>query len=155
MDSDIHKLYNLNIINLNKLINDKIIIEMSNFLYDNNLTELYNRSKDYNKIINHFIMKNLLETINENYNNIFLYSKDPTFDVYINKIVKLLHLNLFEIKEIPILLDLNLIYELKCLAENKKSIDMKKVNSFCKKNNLTQISDIIKNNPKTKLLLHK
>jgi len=155
MDSDIHNLYNLNIINLNKLINEKIFVEMSNFLYDNNLTELYHRSKDYNKIINHFIMKNLLETMNENYNNIFLYSKDSTFDVYINKIVKLLHLNLFEIKEIPILLDLNLIYELKCLAENKKPIDMKKVKAFCKKNDLTQLTNNIKNNPKTKLLLHK
>jgi hypothetical protein len=100
-------------------------------------------------------MKNLLETMNENYNNIFLYNKDPDFNVYITKIVKLLHLNLFEIKEIPIFLDLNLIYELKCLAENKKPIDMKKVKSFCKRNNLTQLSDNIKNNLKTKLLLHK
>jgi hypothetical protein len=155
MDSDIHILYNLNIINLNKLINEKISVEMNNFLYDNNLTELSYSSKDYSKITNHFIMKNLLETMNENYNNIFLYNKEPTFDVYINKIVKLLHLNLFEFKEIPLLLDLNLIYELKCLAENKKPIDMKKVKAFCKKNNLTQLSDNIKNNLKTKLVLHK
>jgi hypothetical protein len=155
MDSDIYKLYNLNIINLNKLINDKIYIDISNFLYENNLIDLYYKSKDFKKITNHFLMKNLLEIMKENYNNIFLYSKDPNFDGYIFKIVKLLKLNLFEITEIPLLLDNNLIYQLKCLAENKKSIDLKKVKAFCEKNNLTQLSDNIKNNLKTKLVLHK
>ena len=155
MYSDIYKLYNLNIINLNKLIDDKIYIDISNFLYENNLINLYYKSKDYKKITNHFIMKNLLETMNENYNNIFLYRKDGKFDQYIFKIVKLLQLNLFELKEIPILLDNNLIYELKCIVENKKSINMKKVKIFCEKNDLTQISNNIKNNPKTKLVLHK
>lgn len=155
MDSDIYNLYNLNIINLNNLINNKIYIDISNFLYENNLINLYYKSKDYKKITNHFIMKNLLETMKENYNNIFLYSKDPNFDGYIFKIVTLLKLNLFELTEMPLLLDKNLIYELKCLAENKKSIDMKKVKAFCEKNNLTQLSDNIKNNLKTKLVLHK
>ena len=155
MDSDIYNLYNLNIINLNNLINDKIYIDMSNFLYENNLIDLYYKSKDYKKIKNHFIMKNLLETMNENYNNIFLYSKDPNFDDYIFKIVKLLKLNFFELMEIPLLLDKHLIYQLKCLAENKKHIDIKKVKTFCEKNNLTQLSDNIKNNLKTKLVLHK
>lgn len=155
MDSYIYNLYNLNIINLNNLINDKIYIDMSNFLYENNLIDLYYKSKDYKKIKNHFIMKNLLETMNENYNNIFLYSKDPNFDDYIFKIVKLLKLNFFQLIEIPLLLDKHLIYHLKCLAENKKSIDMKKVKAFCEKNDLTQLSDNIRNNLKTKLVLHK
>ena len=155
MDSDIYNLYNLNIINLNNLINNKIYIDISNFLYENNLINLYYKSKDYKKITNHFIMKNLLETMKENYNNIFLYSKDPNFDGYIFKIVNLLKLNLFELTEMPPLLDKHLIYELKCLAENKKAIDMKKVKAFCEKNNLTQLSDNIKNNLKTKLVLHK
>jgi len=155
MDSDIYNLYNLNIINLNNLINDKIYIDISNFLYENNLIDLYYKSKDYKKIKNHFIMKNLLETMNENYNNIFLYSKDPNFDDYIFKIVKLLKLNFFQLTEIPLLLDKHLIYQLKCLAENKKTIDMKKVKAFCEKNDLTQLSDNIKNNLKTKLVLHK
>lgn len=155
MDSDIYNLYNLNIINLNNLINNKIYIDISNFLYENNLINLYNKSKDYKKIKNHFIMKNLLETMNENYNNIFLYSKDPNFDDYISKIVKLLKLNLFELTEIPLLLDKHLIYQLKCLAENKKPIDMKKVKAFCERNDLTQLSSNITNNLKTKLVLHK
>lgn len=155
MDSDIYNLYNLNIINLNNLINDKIFVDISNFLYENNLIDLYYKSKDYKKIKNHFIMKNLLETMNENYNNIFLYSKDPNFDDFIFKIVKLLKLNFFELTEIPLLLDKHLIYQLKCLAENKKTIDMKKVKAFCEKNDLTQLSDNIKNNVKTKLVLHK
>jgi len=155
MDLDICNLYNLNIINLNKLINEKIYVDISNFLYENNLIELYYKSKDYKKITNHFIMKNLLDSMNENYNNIFLYSKDPNFDTYIFKIFKLLKLNFFELTEIPLLLDKHLIYELKCLTENKKPIDMKKVRLFCEKNNLTQLSDNIKNNLKTKLVLHK
>ena len=155
MNSDIYNLYNLNIINLNKLICDKIYIDISNFLYENNLINLYYKSKDYKKITNHFIMKNLLETMNENYNNIFVYKNDFNFDTYIFKITKLLKLNLFLVTEAPLLLDKNLIYELKCLAENKKTIDMKKVKDFCIKNDLTQLSDNIKNNLKTKLVLHK
>jgi hypothetical protein len=155
MSDDIYKLYNLNIIDLNKLIYDKIYIDISNFLYNNNLINLYNKSRDYKKITNHFFIKHLLEVMKENYNNIFLYKKDSNFDDYIFKIVKLLKLNLFELKEIPLILDLNLIYELKSLAENKTNIDLKKVKLFCEKNDLTQLSSIIRNNPKTKLLLHK
>ena len=51
MDLDIYNLYNLNIINLNNLINNKIFVDISNFLYDNNLIDLYYKSKDYKKII--------------------------------------------------------------------------------------------------------
>jgi len=155
MDFDICNIYNLNIINLNKLINEKILIDISNFLYENNLIDLYYKNKDYKKITNHFIIKNILETINQNYNNIFLYKKDINFDSYIIKISNLLNLNLFEIEEIPILLDHDLIYKFKCLAENKKSINFKKINQFCQKNDLTEITERIKNNPKTKLVLHK
>ena len=122
MDFDICNIYNLNLINLNKLINEKIIIDISNFLYENNLIDLCYKHKDYKKITNHFLIKNLLQTINQNYNNIFLYKKDINFDSYITKISKLLKLNLFEIEEIPILLDHNLIYKLKSLAENKDEV---------------------------------
>jgi hypothetical protein len=155
MDFDICNIYNLNLINLNKLINEKIVIDVSNFLYENNLIDLYYKHRDYKKITNHFIIKNILETINQNYNNIFLYKKDINFDIYINKISKLLNLNLFEIEEIPILLDQNLIYRLKCLAENKKPLNFKKINQFCQKNDLKEITERIKNNPKTKLVLYK
>jgi hypothetical protein len=155
MDSNIYSLYNINIINLDNLINDKIYIEISNFLYEHNLLELSNTTRDYKKIVNHFVMKNLLDVMHDTYNNIFLYSKTILFYDYALKISKLLHLNFVEIPELPILVDKNLIYQLKCLAENKKPINLKKVEEFCRKNSLTQITDKIKNNPKTKLILHK
>jgi hypothetical protein len=155
MHSDIYSLYNINIINLDNLVNDKIYIEISNFLYEHNLLQLCNTTRDYKKIVNHFVMKNLLDVMHDTYNNIFLYSKTILFYEYILKISKLLHLNFVEIPELPILVDKNLIYQLKCLAENKKPINFKKVEEFCKKNSLTQITDKIKNNHKTKLILHK
>jgi hypothetical protein len=155
MDSDIYNLYNINIINLDNLIKNKIYIEISNFLYDNNLLQLCDKTRDYKKIVNHFIIKNLLDVMHDAYNNIFLYSKTIQFHDYFLKIGKLLHLNFVEIPELPILVDKHLIYQLKCLVENKKPINFKKVEEFCKKNSLVQITDKIKNNPKTKLILHK
>lgn len=158
MYSDICRLYNLNIINLNQLIKNKIILEINNFLYDNSLLELSENSKDRKKIYNHFIINNILNVVNENYNNIFLYDKnvdDSTLQKYILKIADLLKLNIFPLSEISDNLDINLIYQFKSLAENKKKIDIKKIQDFCHKNNLTFLSDKIKNNIKTKLLLHK
>lgn len=155
MDSEICNLYNLNIINLNKLINEKISIEINNFLYENNLIDLSQKSRDFKRICNHFIINNILNVINENYNNIFLYDNNSIYNDFIAKIVKLLHLNIFIIPELPLLMDKNVIYELKCLAENKKTINIQKVKVFCEKNSLTHLTDKIKNNPKTKLILHK
>jgi hypothetical protein len=155
MDSEIYNLYNLNIINLNELINKKISLEISNFLYENNLISLSEKSRYYKKIYNNFIINNILAVMYENYNNIFLYKNDPFFDHFITKITKLLHLNLFELPNLPFLIDKNVIYQLKCLAENKKTVNIQKVKEFCEKNSLTHLTDKIKNNPKTKLILHK
>ena len=155
MDSDIYNLYNLNIINLNELITKKISIQINNFLYENNLISLNEKSRDYNKICNHFIINNILDVINLEYNNIFLYKNDEKYDLYITKIFNLLKFNIFYIPEIPFFIDNNTIYKLKSLVENKKSINLKKVNEFCEKNSLTYLKDKVKNNQKTKLILHK
>lgn len=165
MDLDIYSLYNLNIINLNKLIKEKISIELDNFLYNNNLTEIPKNSRDYKKIYNHFIIINLIFVLKEDYNNILLYDEKmdySNFSPFIKSIAKLLKLNLFNITfnnnielDIPLNMDINLIYEFKAMAESKKKINLKKIEDFCKKNDLTQLSANIKNNVKTKLILHK
>jgi len=164
MDLSICLLYNINIINLNRLIEEKIWIEIDNFLFDNNLKNLPENSKDRKKIYNHFIASNLLEVLNQNYNNIFIYNKNyNTSSFVISKniidIVKVFKLNLFDvdldINNTELLIDRNIIYQFKCLAENKKKINFKKIQDFCDKNSLVFLSDKIKNNLKTKMLLHK
>jgi hypothetical protein len=156
MDSEICNLYNLNIINLNDLINKKIHIEIENFLYDNNLVSLSKESRDRIKIYKHFIIINILNVINENYTNIFLYSEDNNLnkDYPVSKIMKLLNLNIFEYSN-STEIDNNTFYKFKSLADNKKTVNIKKIKQFLEKNELNQLSDKIKNNVKTKLLLYK
>ena len=156
MDSEICNLYNLNIVNLNELLDKKIHVEIENFLYDNNLCSLSDNSKDRVKIYNHFIISNILHVIKENYNNIFLYKKEN--EIYsryrILKLAKLLSLNIFEYSD-SLEIDNNTFYKFKTLAESKKKVNLKKIRVFFEKNELNQLSDKIKNNIKTKLLLHK
>ena len=156
MDSEICNLYNLNIINLNDLINKKIHLEIENFLYDNNLSSLSKESRDRFKIYKHFIITNILNVINENYTNIFLYSEDnnPNKDYPVSSIMKLLNLNVFEYSN-STEIDNNTFYKFKSLADNKKTVNIKKIKQFLEKNELNQLSDKIKNNIKTKLLLYK
>jgi hypothetical protein len=156
MDSEICNLYNLNIINLNDLINKKIHIEIENFLYDNNLVFLSKESRDRIKIYKHFIITNILNVINENYTNIFLYSEDnnPNKDYPVSNIMKVLNLNVFEYSN-STEIDNNTFYKFKSLADNKKTVNIKKIKQFLEKNELNQLSDKIKNNVKTKLLLYK
>ena len=61
------KEYNINIINLNKLLNDNIETEIGNFLFDNNLSLKVN-SRDLNKIILHYINNEIINNIKEDYN---------------------------------------------------------------------------------------
>ena len=60
----LYKEYNLNLIDLNKLLSDKIELNISNFIYDNNLT-LSLSSRDFNYIddIIYVIKKNYTFTI--------------------------------------------------------------------------------------------
>jgi hypothetical protein len=156
MDLEICNLYNLNIINLNELLDKKINIEIENFLYDNNLSSLSQRSKDRLKIYNHFLISNILEVIKEDYNNIFLFEeeKEDYKKFSITKIGKLLNLNIFKYSD-SMEIDENIVYKFKSLAENKKKVNIKKIKNFFKKNELTHLSDKIRNNIKTKLVLHK
>ena len=162
MDLNICLLYNLNIIDVNLLIDKKISIEIDNFLFDNNLKDLPESSKDRKKIYNHFIASNFLDIINPNYNNIFLYknnceSNSCVIRKNINSICKVLKLNFFEIdiNNTDLLIDRNLIYQFKLLAESKKKVNIKNIQRFCEKNSLVYLSDKIKNNLKIKMLLHK
>ena len=162
MDLNICLLYNLNMIDLNLLIEKKIWLEIDNFLFDNNLKDLPESSKDIKKIYNHFIASNFLDIINPNYNNIFLYKKDCESDSSVIRknvysICKVLKLNFFEIdiNNTDLLIDRNLIYQFKLLAESKKKVNIRNIQKFCERNSLTYLSDKIKNNLKIKMLLHK
>lgn len=161
MSSDIFKLYNLNIIDLNVLVEKKINIDINNFLIENNLIDLPDDSKDRKKIYNHFIASNLLEVLNENYNNIFTFNIKTECIYYsiLLKIIKTFKLNFIEIdfnlNEIEISVNKNILYKFKQLAESKKKVNYSKINDFCIKNSLTSLSQKIKTNIKTKMLLHK
>jgi hypothetical protein len=156
--------YNLNIINLNKLIEEKIWIEIENFLFDNNLQDLPPSSKDRKKIYNHFIASNIINILSTEYNNIFIYNdiSDTVYadlEKYITNIVKIFKISLFKtntnINDTKFSIDNNLIYEFKLLLQNKKKINFKQIRNFCDKNSLIYLSDKIKNNIKTKMLLYK
>jgi hypothetical protein len=156
---DITNIYNLNIINLNKLIIDRIDINIKNFLYDNNLLSLKENSKDIKKIYNHFIISSFLEVLNENYKNIFIFTiiKEEKFIIYNNYISNLsarlnLSILIFEKSEE---ININTVYKIKAYLENKKSIDIIKVKKFLEKNDLTALKEKFSKNIKIKLLLNK
>ena len=124
------KEYNINIINLNKLLNDNIETEIGNFLFDNNLSLKVN-SRDLNKIILHYINNEIINNIKEDYNNILLfnfnnelktlhnlYNEEDIKSILhknIRKSIKMFNYSLFEIKT-NFIIDKNVIYSLKCLA---------------------------------------
>jgi len=156
---DITNIYNLNIINLNKLIIDRIDINIKNFLYDNNLLSLKENSKDIKKIYNHFIISSFLEVLNENYKNIFIFTiiKEEEFIIYNNYISNLsarlnLSILIFEKSEE---ININTVYKIKAYLENKKSVDIIKVRKFLEKNDLTALKEKFSKNIKIKLLLNK
>jgi hypothetical protein len=163
MDLEISELYNLNIINLNKLLKEKISVEIDNFLYENNLKDISKSSKDYNKIFKHFFIKNLIDNIKIDYDNIFLFQKDEedlTFKDFYTKIVqyvKTLNLNIyiFDKENINESSNINYVYKFKTFIKKKKNPNLKKIQSFFEKNELTYLTDKLKNNIKIKMLLHK
>ena len=53
--------------------------------------------------------------------------------------------SLFEIKT-NFIIDKNVIYSLKCLAESKNNTNFKKLKEFCKKLELRSLSQRVKNN---------
>jgi hypothetical protein len=163
MDLEISELYNLNIINLNKLLKEKISVEIDNFLYENNLKDISKSSKDYNKIFKHFFIKNLIDNIKINYDNIFVLQKDEkdliltNFSAKIIEYIKTLNLNLyiFDNENIDDSNDLNYIYKFKTFLKKKKKPNLKKIQTFFEKNELTYLTDKLKNSMKIKMLLHK
>lgn len=154
------KEYNINIINLNKLLNDNIETEIGNFLFDNNLSLKVN-SRDLNKIILHYINNEIINNIKEDYNNILLfnfnnelktlhnlYNEEDIKSILhknIRKSIKMFNYSLFEIKT-NFIIDKNVIYSLKCLAESKNNTNFKKLKEFCKKLELRSLSQRVKNN---------
>lgn len=156
--------YNINVINLNFLIHQNFKTDFENFLYDNNLINIKINKSDYIKIINHFLIKNLLDLFQYNYYNIIIFNSQTEKNLeeeYIKyildniyKIVNKFSLNFFEI-ETEFTVDKNTIYKLKQIIESKKNKNFKKLIKFCSKNGLTKITNLITNNTKTKMLLHK
>lgn len=156
--------YNINVVNLNDLINQNFKTDFENFLYEHNLTNIKINKTDYIKIINHFLIKNILDIFEYNYYNIIIFnsqiekSSEEEYMKYIldniYKIIAKFNLNFFEI-ETEFIVDKNTIYKLKQIIESKKNKRFKKLIKFCSKNGLTKITNLITNNTKTKMLLHK
>jgi hypothetical protein len=145
--------YNLNIIDLNKLFSENIELSITNFIYNYklNLTE---KSKDLKYIIQHFIISEILNNLNNNYKNVIIYNRNFNIRYFenfnkevvkikltdiIQKSSKIFKFCLFEIENTLLLDEKNLIYKLKHFADCKKNIDFKKIDNFCKNNKLNDI----------------
>lgn len=167
--NEIIKEYNLNIINLTEIIREKSELEISNFLYENNL-QLKLNSRDLNNIFKHFLLKEILSYLDQELDNILIF--DPNFNLkylhltfneeecklIINKILeKSIKIFNFAIHD-PVdcsQKDLKLIYKFKILIKNKKPTNFKKIKTYTETSNLTELSNKIKNNLQTKLALNK
>lgn len=164
------KEYNLNIIDLNTLLPEKIDLEISNFLYENNL-KLNLNSRDLNNIFKHFIINEILLQFDKNYNNILIFNSNfnlKSLNLFfdeevckiiihkiINKSIKIFNFNVFSYSTEELLIDTQLIYKLKQIIENKPQTNFKKIKEYTKKNNLKHLEAKIKNSLQTKLILNK
>lgn len=158
------KEYNINVINLNLLLHQNIKNDIQNFLYENNLINFKIKKRDYNSIIDHFIINNFIKIFEEDYFNIIIFNREienlseeeiiKELICNVNKIIKKFNLNYFEIQT-EFIVNTNTIYKLKQIIESKKAKKYKRLVDFCEKNGLTKITDLVKNNIKTKMILHK
>jgi len=153
--------YNLNIININNLFSNKIELNISNYLYDNNLN-LKENNKDLNYIIQHFLISEILNTLNINYKNVIIYNNvfnfkylnnnfnEEVLNIIIKKILKKSSKNfkfcLFELDDALFFNNKNLIFELKKISDCKKKIDFVKLNEFCLNNRLKEIKNKLTDN---------
>jgi hypothetical protein len=163
------KEYNLNLISLNLLLSEKIELEISNFLYENNL-KLNLNSRDLNNIFKHFIINEILSCIKPDYDNILIFNPDFNLKILqisyeenackaiiqkiIDKSIKIFNFNIFFISD-QIKIDTQLVYKFKKILQNKPQTNFKKIKEYTEKNNLKHLESKIKNNLQTKLLLNK
>ena len=162
--------YNINIINLNSILSEKIELEISNFLYSNNILDLKLNSRDLRYIFKHFIISNILSSLKEDYHNIFIFNFSYNLK-YLNnyyieedcniilsdilkKSSKIFKFIIFPVEK-NFLIDKNVIYNFKKIIENKKKINYANAKKFCETNKLKEICSNLKNNTKIKHLLHK
>jgi len=157
------KEYNLNIINLNDLISEKIEFEIYNFIIQNELS-LKLENKDTKRIFLHFLLFFIFSEKNILHENIFIYNdleklnhlnlifqENKVLDFF-NSLIKLIYNN-FNIK-ILINKKLNLpnlncnnfneIYNLKNLIEKenfKISKNLEKSKKFCEKFGLLNLTE--------------
>jgi hypothetical protein len=161
--------YNINIINLNYLLQEKIETVIGNYLFDNNL-KLKINSRDLSKIILHFLNEEIIKHLKEDYNNILIFNPEyelkTLHNLYteedcksilhkiIKKSTKIFNYSLFEIST-NFVIDNNNIYSLKKFLQSKKSINYKKLKEFCKTSNLRFIGKKVEEDLSLKKLLHK
>ncbi len=166
----LYKEYNLNLIDLNKLLSDKIDLNISNFIYDNNLT-LSLSSRDLSNICKHFILNEILNALQENYNNIIIFNTSFNLNhlsnyfnkedliIYLSELIKksskVFNFILFEYKNSDLFVDVNLLYKLKLLTEKRKKLNYNKIKKFCQDNKLRHLNNKLENHTKTKMILHK
>lgn len=157
------KEYNLNVINLNYLLTEFTVKNINNFLYDNNL-DYSIKKNDLNKIATHFIISNIIQNFKENYNNILIFNQTlflevdeiciPLIFFNLKKSLKNFNFNFLDIQT-NFIVDKNTIYQIKSLLQNKKKTNLRKIKDFCDENELIKLAEEIKNNLKTKIILHK
>jgi hypothetical protein len=163
------KEYNINLIFLNSLISEEIELNISNFLYENNLS-LNLSSRDLKNIFKHFIIDNIIKQIKIDYDNILIINYNfnlkylnscfdeefciPIIIDILKKSIKIFNFNVFETQNEK-MTDLQLIYKLRSCIQNKNKFNYKKIIDYTQKNNLSHLNLKLKNCLQTKRLLNK
>lgn len=169
LENIILKEYNLNIININYILTNKIEIDICNFIYSNNLS-LSIKSIDTKKIILHFLIQGILNYSKTEYNNIIL-QKDSYKTTHINflsdeencsNLMQKLLFGIAKKMKLPLIsisqqetIDKDFILKMKSLVENKPKNIIQTMDKFLKGNGLKKLSSDLKINPNMKFKLHK
>jgi hypothetical protein len=169
LENIILKEYNLNIINLNSILRNKIEIDITNFIYLYNL-EVSLKSKDTKKIILHFLLQEILNYINSEYNNIIVIRNDykcnhldywdnsEECNILLHNIIKIIA-NKLDLPiiciESTLIIDKDFIYRMKNIAENKSKNIIPRMSKFLQRNDLTKLSENLKKDPSIKLKLYR
>lgn len=165
MNSELLDLYNINLIDLDYLFDNKIDTDISNFIFDNSL-KLSLNNKDFKAIVNHYTIDSIITSLKEDKSNIILFRNclkcdsiknffdETEFKEKFNDILGIICRKFkFKLYSAGSDFDLNRnnINSLRNFSSSK--IDFQKLSKFIKDNNLSEIENRLKNNQKLKFII--
>lgn len=161
--------YNLNVINLNYILKENIELDISNYLYDNNI-KLTSSLRDTNRILLHFILESLLKYTIPELHNVFVVKKpfnlkylyndleypklEKLLSSVLERINKKFNITIFFLSDKQTI-DKNLIHEIRSLKKSNANKSLKSIKIFLETHKLTKISKNVETNLGTKFKLLK